>query len=84
MPYFAILPIWGVPVSRYQFNAVLKRAISQCGLNLQTYKSHSFRLGTASTAAKLGLDESVIQHLGRWQSGAFKSYIRIPTARLIH
>ena len=37
---------------------------------------HSFRIGAATTAARMGLEDSLIQTLGRWQSSAFLRYFR--------
>ncbi|XP_041369758.1 uncharacterized protein LOC121383728 [Gigantopelta aegis] len=42
-------------------------------------RSHSFRIGAASTAAEQGVSKTDIQAMGRWHSNAFKSYIRIPS-----
>ena len=39
-------------------------------------------IGAATEAAQLGYSESVIQTLGRWNSGAFRSYIRINAFRM--
>ncbi|KAJ4918189.1 hypothetical protein JOQ06_014324 [Pogonophryne albipinna] len=38
--------------------------------------SHSFRIGAASTAARLGISDQTIQVLGRWSSQAYHTYIR--------
>jgi len=74
------------PVTRYQFQAVLRRATAAIGLDTRQYSSHSFRIGAASTAAAVGLTADQIKSCGRWRSAAYRSYIRqpetIPTPRL--
>ena len=39
--------------------------------------THSFRIGGASAAASMGVQDTVIQILGRWSSDCFRQYIRI-------
>ena len=39
--------------------------------------THSFRIGGASAAASAGIQDSVIQIMGRWSSDAYKRYIRL-------
>ena len=46
-------------------------------LSLKNYKSHSFRIGAATTAWAERFYEEQIQQMGRWNSKAFKKYIRI-------
>lgn len=65
------------PVSKYQFNAVLKRALSFINLSCSSYKSHSFRIGAATSAAVNGIPYQIIQEWGRWKSMAYRTYIRI-------
>ena len=60
----------------------LKLSLKWAGLSKQNYKSHSFRIGAATTAAVAGVSEEKIQQMGRWKSSAFKTYIRIPTQSL--
>ncbi|KAI4815990.1 hypothetical protein KUCAC02_006111 [Chaenocephalus aceratus] len=45
-------------------------------LCIQHYSSHSFRIGAASTSARLGISDQTIQILGRWSSQAYHTYIR--------
>ena len=66
-------------VSYSFFRETLSNSLSRSGLSPSRYKSHSFRVGAASTAATLGISDEQIQHMGRWKSLAFKSYIRLPT-----
>ncbi|XP_071111911.1 integrase/recombinase xerD homolog [Haliotis cracherodii] len=66
------------PLTRYQFQAVLKRALAHSGICTAAYSSHSFRIGAATTAAGNGGSSDLIQHFGRWGSECYKSYIRIP------
>jgi len=40
------------------------------------YAGHSFRIGAATTAAVMGLEDSAIQTLGRWESSLVSSYKR--------
>ena len=70
------------PISRQFFSNQLNTSLKWSGLSLAKYKAHSFRIGAATTAATQGLSESQIQLMGRWNSGAFKKYIRVPMVRL--
>lgn len=67
----------GTPVSYAFFSSSLKSLLTFIGLNTQIYKGHSFRIGAATSAAAEGIPQTVIQHMGRWKSNAFKNYIRM-------
>lgn len=69
----------GSPVKTSHFTQQLRQALHFCGLDSSKYKSHSFRIGAASSAADNGLSDAQIRHLGRWKSDAFKLYIRQPS-----
>ena len=71
----------GKPLSRYQFSAVLKKALGHLGLHAH-FTSHSFRIGAATMAATQGWTEAEIQTAGRWKSAAVKAYIRIPLQKI--
>lgn len=66
------------PLTQYQFSSMLNRCLSF--LNMPTssgvYKSHSFRIGGATHLYLSGVNESEIKIMGRWNSSAYKSYIR--------
>ena len=66
----------GAPLTRYQFQGVLKRAAAMLGWNTSTHTSHSFRIGAATTAALNGLSLECIKAKGRWKSKAAQGYIR--------
>lgn len=67
----------GDPVMPAEFDEWLARVIKSCGLDSTRYKGHSFRIGAASHAAACGNSDTQIRLLGRWQSDAFKRYIRL-------
>lgn len=66
----------GLPVTKFQFGSVLRRSLLALGLGSFKVSAHSFRIGAATEAARLGLDDSVIRRLGRWESSRFKLYVR--------
>ena len=66
----------GNPVKASHFTQQLWQALNFCGLDSSQYKSHSFWIGAASSAADNGLSDAQIRHLGRWKSDTFKLYIR--------
>lgn len=63
----------GRPLTRYQFSAVLKKALACWNVNYANYKAHSFRIGAATTAAKLGHSTDTIKLAG--SSNAYRAYI---------
>ena len=74
-----------IPLSRVHPTDVLRRLLQQAGYQQCLYSSHSFRIGTATTAAAVGLLAWLIKSLGRWSSDAYQTYIQCPpeTLRLI-
>ena len=53
----------------------VQKGIQQVGLEPQEYAGHSFRIGVATTVALAGMENSLIQTLGRWNSAPFLGYI---------
>ncbi|XP_071137047.1 uncharacterized protein, partial [Mytilus edulis] len=78
----AFIHFGGHYVTRYQFNAVLKKALNVANITSDNFQSHSFRIGAASQSSKMGFSDDEIQDFGRWESKAYKTYIRIPTLKL--
>ena len=64
------------PLTRFQFQSVLNRTLSYAGYSSGHYKSHSFRIGAATTAALCGFKSDDIKLLGHWKSNSYKLYIR--------
>ena len=72
----------GQPLTKARFVREVRNALSQLGLPAKQFAGHSFRIGAATAAAQAGLEDSVIQSLGRWSSAAFLLYIRTPREQL--
>ncbi|XP_075038929.1 uncharacterized protein LOC142099410 [Mixophyes fleayi] len=66
-----------IPLTKYQFAAILKWTLQSLNLNSTSYGTHSFRIGAATSAALAGSSNEAIKALGRWKSTAYKSYVRI-------
>ncbi len=60
----------------------LRQALKSVGVDQSRYSGHSFRIGAATTAASVGVEDSAIQMLGRWKSTAYLSYIQTPEQQL--
>ena len=72
----------GTPLTRSYLVTELQSALRILGLEDSQFNGHSFRIGAATTAAMQGLEDSLIQTLGRWKSEAYRTYIRIPRNEL--
>ena len=66
----------GKSLSSYQYTAVLKKTLALLGHDTANYKSHSFRIGMATTVTLEGFTDDQIKAMGRWKSdccdGAFE------------
>ncbi len=62
----------------------MRKALEATGSDPILYNGHSFRIGAATTAAAKGIEDAIIQTLGRWQSTAYLRYmyVKIPRERL--
>ena len=70
----------GTPLSRPKLVGITKQLIKELGLNPDAYSGHSYRSGSATTAAAAGFTPWEIKILGRWNSEAYHRYIRTPVA----
>lgn len=68
----------GIPLTKTRFILKFREALTQIGIDASKYAGHSFRIGAATTAAQHGIEDSVIQKMGRWRSTAYLSYIQPP------
>ena len=64
--------------------ARIRAALETAGYPSAQFAGHSFWIGSATSAAHVGLEDSSIQALGRWSSAAFLVYIRTPAAEVAY
>ena len=69
-------------LTKERFTRRIREALAALGLRSADYAGHSFRIGAATTAAQVGLEDSTIRTLGRWKSDAYLSYVRLPRDHL--
>ena len=70
-----------MPVTRTQASGCLRCLLVAGGYDCSRYDTHSMRIGRTSQAAVDGWSETQIQCLGRWQSNAYKKYVRLARPR---
>ena len=68
----------GTPLSCGHFVTAMRQALQVAGCNMLQYSGPSFRIGAATTAAQVGLSDSLIKTLGQWRSTAYITYIQTP------
>lgn len=73
----------GAALTRDALVKHLRSALSHFDVDVSQYSGHSFRIGAATAAAAVGLEDSLIKTLGRWQSSAYQLYVRLPWERLV-
>ena len=72
----------GTPLYRNQLVKEVRAVLTRAGLPAASFAGHSFRIGAATTAATVGVEDSLIQTLGRWKSSAYLLYIRLDPSKL--
>lgn len=72
-PFFTFAD--GRCLTRDRFVAAVKASLAAAGYDCSKYAGHSFRIGTATTAAQRGVQDSLIKTLGGWESSAYTIYI---------
>ena len=66
------------PLTKALFTSKVREGLRAIGLPEQNFVGHSFRIGAVTTAASVGIEDSVIRTMGRWSSSAYLVYIRTP------
>lgn len=69
-------------LTRDRLVSAIRRALSSAGIDTNGFSGHSFRIGAATTAALVGIEDSTIKMLGRWESSAYQRYLRTPRETL--
>ena len=75
-PFFRFVS--GTPLSCDLFMKHIRAALHPYNINVNNYSGHSFWIGAVTAASAAGIEDSMIKTLGRWQSAAYQSYVRIP------
>ena len=65
----------GFTLSKQRLLARVNAALACQGFDTTGISGHSFCVGAATTAARVGMEDSLIQTLGRWRSSAYLRYI---------
>jgi len=69
----------GTPLTGKKLNKVLKTLLEDnIDYKIGKIQTHSFRIGLASTLGARGFSEEEIKKAGRWKSGAYETYTRLP------
>ena len=76
-PVPLLMCVTGAPLSPSMVNAWVRFVLKAAGVP-GNYSSHSFRFGTATSAALADVLDHVIKILGRWFSDCYSRYIRTP------
>ena len=63
--------------------SAIRRALTSAGIDTTGFSGHSFRIGAATTAAVVGVEDSTIKMLGRGgEASAYQRYLRTPRETL--
>ena len=66
----------GVVLTRHQFINYLHHLLGRLGVD--TNSGDSFHIGAATSAASAGIEDHLLQTLGRWVSTCYTRYIQLP------
>ena len=91
LAYVALRPQVGGPpfvfkdggyLTRKKLVKHLQRALGSAGICTRGYSGHISRIRAVTTAAFVGVEDSVIKMLGRWESSAYQWYLRTARAAI--
>jgi len=74
-PLFLDSEFGNSPLSRDHFISLLRQLLLRLGYDDNQFSGHSFRIGAATSAAASGVEDHIIQTLGRWSSDCYIRYI---------
>ena len=72
----------GTYLTRDRLVVHIRQGLLPMGMDPSHHSGHSFRIGAATTAAQVGVEDSVIKMLGHWESASYQRYIRTPRDQL--
>ena len=72
----------GAFLTNQKFTEMVRSILERAGVDHTKYAGHSFRIGAATSAAAVGIENAHIKMLGRWESAAYQIYVRIPQEQL--
>jgi len=72
----------GEPLTRELLAKHLRGVLQKVGVDASKFAGHSFRIGAATTASAMGVEDSLIKTLGLWKSSAYLLYVHIPQEKL--
>ena len=72
----------GKPFTHHHLSSALTAILTEIGLPVQDFNTHSFRIGAATSAKQANISDTDIQMLGRWRSDTYKRYIRMAPSDL--
>ena len=65
----------GSALIKDRFIAAVREVLQTTGIDATSYSGRSFWIKAATTAASMGVEDSMIKALGQWNSNAFQAYI---------
>ena len=71
----------GCPLTRDKFSHLVNQTVKNAEWQ-GNFTTHSFHVGPASTAAALGVQDHMIRAIGRWNSDAYLTYVKLPRQRI--
>ncbi|CAC5382865.1 unnamed protein product [Mytilus coruscus] len=75
-PLFVEDELQSSPLSSETVITSLRQLLDTLGYNTVKFCGHSFRIGAATSAAACGVEDHIIQTLGRWSSDCYIRYIQ--------
>lgn len=73
----------GLVMDKDMFVTHVRQKLQALGYNCMLYSGHSFRSGSATTAAQNKFKDFELKYLGHWASDAYQRYVHIPLSHEI-